>query len=103
MKLRAALVFVVASLVAVLAAAEGCGNSVADCTAACPSGTEACKDECSMLQMLCSASDDGGDFQALLTCVANSGNDLTPLPTDCVAQHNTVLANCTGTVSVDGH
>jgi hypothetical protein len=103
MKLRAALVFVVASLVTVLAAAEGCGNSVADCNAACPSGTQACQSQCSKFQMLCSMSDDGGDFQALLTCVANSGNDLVPLPTDCETQQNTVLANCTGTASADAH
>jgi hypothetical protein len=103
MKLRAALVFVVASLVAVLGAAEGCGSSVADCNAACPSGTTTCQQECKNLLAKCDASDDGGDFQALLTCVANSGNDLSPLPTDCETQYHTVLANCTGTASTDAH
>jgi hypothetical protein len=82
-----------------LTSAEGCGTSQADCTAACPSGVAdgTCSIECTMLMTACTTADDLGDFQALLTCVANSGNALSPLPTDCTVQKATVEANCQGT------
>jgi hypothetical protein len=83
---------------------EGCGTSQADCNAACPTGVAdgRCSVECTTLMGLCTTADDVGDFQALLTCVANSGNALSPLPVDCQTQYNTVEANCQGTGSGSG-
>ncbi len=108
MKLRPllrALALSVFPLVALLPAlSTACGQDVATCDAVCPSGgTENanCMSECTDAQTECASSDDGADFQALLTCISNANGVLDPLPVLCVPEANAVKANCTGTPPLD--
>lgn len=94
-------VFPLAALLPVLSTA--CGQDVAGCTEVC-SGTGAsanCGTECTDAQSECASSDDGADFQALLTCISNANGVLDPLPVLCVPEADAVKANCTGTPPAD--
>ena len=94
-------VFPLAALLPVLSTA--CGQDVAGCGDVC-SATNAsvnCETECTDAQSECASSNDGADFQALLTCISNANGVLDPLPVACVPQANAVKANCTGTPPLD--
>jgi len=100
--LRALAVSVIS--LAVAAPFAACGQSVASCADVCPAATSAtgCALACTDLQTKCSASNDPGDFQDLITCIANASGSLSPLPTLCEPQQAAVTANCTGVAPVDG-
>jgi hypothetical protein len=95
-------VFPLAALLPALSTA--CGQDVAGCSAVCGTGATdptTCASECDTAQTECAASNDGADFQALLTCISNANGVLDPLPVLCVPEADAVKANCTGTPPLD--
>ncbi len=84
--------------------AGACGQDVASCSNVCPVGVAAdnCPATCSAVQSSCDAANAGADFQALLTCVANTAGALSPLPELCNADYAIVSRNCGATLPDGG-
>ncbi len=104
MKLRLsshALTIPTLSLAALLT--SSCGQDVASCGNLCPEGTsDSCSSSCTDLQTSCGAANASGDFQALLTCIANAGGTFSAVPALCDPVAATVSAHCEEAVNLDG-
>lgn len=84
----------------------GCGQDVASCGDVCPTGSsDSCSQSCANLQSSCSGASPNasGDFQALLTCIANAGGTFSAIPALCEPAAATATKDCGGqAVNLDG-
>jgi len=85
-----------ALIVTAATAVAGCFQDVATCDTLCalPDAPGAsCADSCNATQAACTETNALGDFQALLTCVGNTGTYASTTG-DCAKEQATVDANC---------
>jgi hypothetical protein len=85
-------------------AISGCGQDVAACGDVCPAGSSSsCSETCTDLQTSCSnaSPNASGDFQALLTCIANAGGTFSSVPALCAPAAATASKDCGQAVTFD--